>query len=452
MGEILAALVAMFAGLSIIPHYNALVANNTQETIDANAATQFQTMITGANKYVSANLQSLTASVPVGGATTEVPFATIATAGDVPTGFSATNVLGQAWHVYVRQPVSGEIQALVEGEGGQQLEPADMVKIAGLTGALGGYVPYNGMLGNLSSTEAVGTNWSLPLSGLPSPGAGRLVGNLVFGGADSTAIDTNSFLYRVGVPGHGELNTMNVALNMGDNDINSVGTLNATTVNAPTVNASTVNASAVNASQGNFSSTVYAAGQIGTGGYHPGQAIPGGWSGLSTMDMIAHGTIAAGTDNNGVYNVQVGSYGNGVHHGDIWASEAVSANVFRPSFVATAGNACNGVTIYGSGGNHNAMVTYTGDQARDTDGNPLSCVDGTWKASTGGGDISFYEILIPTSVPSDASVLISNPYTGGGSCPSGTVDRVVSYEYDSGSDATMGNDNLGYFLHACTAN
>ncbi|WP_159101604.1 shufflon system plasmid conjugative transfer pilus tip adhesin PilV [Acetobacter papayae] len=83
------------------------------------------------------------------------------------------------------------------------------------------------MLGNLTSSEAHGTTWNLSLSGLPSPGAGHLFGTVTVGDAASPTIDTNDFLYRVGVPGHDELNTMGVALNMGSNNINNVGTINA---------------------------------------------------------------------------------------------------------------------------------------------------------------------------------------------------------------------------------
>mgnify|MGYP001160155374 FL=1 len=226
MWQLIGSAIAGLVILLSMPVYNEIQANNLAATVDADAASQFQTILSGAQKYVAAQKDTLSDTLGIGGAYQEVPFVDLLNTNSLPGGFSQNNVLGATWHVYVQQPASGAIRTMVTATGGRQLKQSDLINIAGLTGDQGGYVPYDGMFG-LSSSEAHGTTWNLSLAGLPSPGAGHLFGTVTIGDAASPTIDTNDFLYRVGVPGHDELNTMGVALNMGNNNINNVATLNA---------------------------------------------------------------------------------------------------------------------------------------------------------------------------------------------------------------------------------
>ena len=228
MGTLFGVIMSLMIGVMTIPVMKQAMNANLNAIVLADAASQFQTVLTGAQKYAAARKSTLTDTLSVGGAYQEIPFADLLNTDSVPTGFSQTNVLGATWHVFVQQPASGAIRTMVTATGGRTLSQSDMVKIAGLTGDLGGYVPYDGMMGNLSSSAAHGTTWNLSLAGLPSPGAGHLFGTTTVGDAASPTIDTNDFLYRVGVPGHDNLNTMGVALNMGGNAINNAGTVNAT--------------------------------------------------------------------------------------------------------------------------------------------------------------------------------------------------------------------------------
>jgi hypothetical protein len=227
MGALFGVIMSLMIGVMTIPVMKQAMNANLNAIVLADAASQFQTVLTGAQKYAAARKSTLTDTLSVGGAYQEIPFADLLNTDSVPTGFSQTNVLGATWHVFVQQPASGAIRTMVTATGGRTLSQSDLVKIAGLTGDLGGYVPYDGMMGNLSSSAAHGTTWNLSLAGLPSPGAGHLFGTTTVGDAASPTIDTNDFLYRVGVPGHDNLNTMNVALNMGSNAINNAGTVNA---------------------------------------------------------------------------------------------------------------------------------------------------------------------------------------------------------------------------------
>lgn len=127
---------------------------------------------------------------------------------------------------------------------------------------------------------------------------------------------------------------------------------------------------------------IYASGRMGSAGYQPGQGDPQGWvGGLSTFDVVSHGTIAAAVDNNGVANVYLGGYWGGQNHGTISASESISGRIFRPTLVVTAGDSCTG-NVNGAFGGQMSFALQNGDIARDSHGAILSCTDGIWSTSS----------------------------------------------------------------------
>ncbi|WP_025827353.1 shufflon system plasmid conjugative transfer pilus tip adhesin PilV [Acetobacter okinawensis] len=349
------------AGLMIIlamPVYNDIQANNLNDTVDADAASQFQTILAGAQKYVVAQKDTLTDELSIGDAYQEVPFADLLNTQTLPGGFSQTNVLGATWHVYVQQPASGAIRTMVAATGGRTLKQSDLINIAGLTGDQGGYVPYDGMLGDLSSSEAHGTTWNLPLTGLPSPGAGHLFGTVTVGDAASPTIDTNDFLYRVGVPGHDELNTMGVALNMGANNINNVATLNA--------------------QQGIFSNNVSVT-AVGCAFNAPGACLYG--DGTNTA-LRTKGTVY-------------------FQHMD--GSQA-DTNANHASMQAAITGTDNGTAIIGG------ACTPNGAFASNVDGSGshLECVNGVW-ANLGGGEITTYAVGGIVQISNGAYLIPGSP-------------------------------------------
>lgn len=342
MGALFAVVMSTLIGIMTIPVIRQAINANLNAIVLADAASQFQTVLAGAQKYVAANKDALTDTLSVGGSYQEIPFADLLNTDSVPTGFSQTNVLGATWHVYAQQPASGAVRTMVAATGGRPLTQSDMVKIAGLTGDLGGYIPYDGMMGNLNSSTAHGTTWNLPLAGLPSPGPGHLFGTTTVGDAASPTIDTNDFLYRVGVPGHDNLNTMDVALNMGNNPINHSG-------------------------------------NIGTTGHDAMTDWPSAWShtGITTGDVYSSGTIGVGVGGALMAYINQDGFFN--------SSSGVASQIMRPRFIATANTACDGVPIpmqdFGAGldvGGPTTLTTLNGDIARDADGNPLACVKGKW--------------------------------------------------------------------------
>lgn len=440
MDRLVAAMIALFAGLTLLPRYLSVEDANLQATIDADVATQFQTILQGATKYAAANADTLLGSID--SSAHLLPFTALA--GYLPGGFSQKNVLGQTWQVYVRQPETGALQVLVEGIGGQKLSPKDLVKVSGLTGDLGGFVPYNGMLDNLSSSVAQGTNWSLPIAsvpGLPSPDSGRLLGNALIGSATNTTIQTNDFLYRDAVPGHPELNRMDVALNMGGNNVN--------------------NAATVNAVQGVFSGNVTAANGTVSGNLTVGNQVTAGSAyvtGQATVGSnvtVASGGCAFNAPGTCLYgdgaNSAIRTNG-GVYFQNFAGSPAdTSANhaVMQAAYLGTD----NGTAITGNSCDHPAIAVST-----DGSGTPLACINSIWSKIGGTTQTeTSYENTSPNNGTGWPQVIVPNPITGGGWCPSGTTDYIAYQATDEVSNSwrygmNSGNTTTVYYYHRCIVN
>lgn len=166
-----------------------------------------------------------TATVPV-----TISAATLAAAGYLPSGTSGVNPFGQTWQAQVLQPTPGALQTLVTSQGGIPISNTkQLVQIAAQAGAQGGYVPYPGQAGDatLNANTAYGSYgaWKLPLANYTNPGSGHLASLLAFTNVQSN----NSYLYRVQVPGHPELNQMQTSIDLNSNDLNNVRNVNAQT-------------------------------------------------------------------------------------------------------------------------------------------------------------------------------------------------------------------------------
>lgn len=263
MGPILGALFAVLIGvLAVRPviSYQETALHNIQS---AATAGQMRQIATAAQAYIQANYAAVegnsTASSP---ATITVPM--LESTGYLPPSVSATNPFGQTWVVQVLQPTPGELQALVLSTGGATIPEKQAPAIATQTGQEGGFVPYNGQYGSLSSAAAQGAygHWSVALNGYTNPGPGHLAALLAFNNGNLE----NDYLYRVAVPGQPQLNTMQTALNMGGNDIDNANNIQA-------------------------NGRIGAAGQSATSGY------PTGWGGgVHTWDLYANGSVGAGTN------------------------------------------------------------------------------------------------------------------------------------------------------------
>lgn len=142
----------------------------------------------------------------------------------LPAGFADQNAYGQDYSVLALAPTANKLQTLIVTRNGEAISELYMIDIAKQIGAKGGYVS------SLNSAAATGSfgGWSTALAPYGgSPGAGHLAAALFF--EDGALV--NDYLYRNAIPGQPNLNKMNTAIDMGTNNLNNVGTINATTAN-----------------------------------------------------------------------------------------------------------------------------------------------------------------------------------------------------------------------------
>ncbi|MFC0510548.1 shufflon system plasmid conjugative transfer pilus tip adhesin PilV [Asaia spathodeae] len=322
------------ATLSI--RYARSVSDNLDQRAMALTAQTFQDLLQGANKYAQENSSDLESAIGVG-SYREYDLQTLINASALPVGFSALNTFRQQWHVVFQQPQTGVIRCLVYSTGGTAYSAASEVNIAAMAGHYGGFVPYDGIRGNLNSGSAQGAGgaWNLWLGGLPNPGPGHLYGLVTINGG---SLVSNDYLYRHAVPNHPEYNTMATPLNMGRNDINNAGS-------------------------GRF------AGAIGTMGVDPNTKPPGWGGGLSTFDVTALGTIAAGPANQNPV-AGLNSSGDGWFNRNAYVGNQLSA----ASVQVNAGNNVNiGPTgsVYADGSNI-ALRTPGTAYMQHQDGSPAN--------------------------------------------------------------------------------
>lgn len=216
MDAILGYMIAIALSMLSIGQFYQWQASGMTNVQTAAAASQQVIYNKAAAQYVQDNATTIAAlatpTVPV-----TITTAMLITAGYLPTGFSATNVFGQAWQLQVLQPTAGTLQSVVQSTGGRAIsDTIQLVQIAAQAGAQGGFVPYAGQNGDatMSPANAYGAYgaWKLPLTNFTNPGSGHLVSLLAFTGVSAN----NSYLYRVQVPGHPELNNMQTDLGLTD--------------------------------------------------------------------------------------------------------------------------------------------------------------------------------------------------------------------------------------------
>ena len=142
--------------------------------------------------------------------------------GYLPNGFANTNAYGQSYAVLALAPTPNKLQTLILTQGGEAIKELYLIEIAKQIGAKGGYIS------TVNTGVATGSfgGWSTTLAPYGvAPGAGHLATALFF---DDGAL-VNDYLYRNAVPGQPNLNKMNTSIDMGANNLNNAGTVNAKT-------------------------------------------------------------------------------------------------------------------------------------------------------------------------------------------------------------------------------
>lgn len=190
----------------------AMIQGALEDTRGHHAGQHQAKVVEAAERYVRQNyaaLVGMTAAAPVA-----VPLTTLADL--LPTGFMPTNAFGQTPCLRVMQPVSGRLNALVVAEGGLSIPTRDLAYVAAQAGPGGGQITATdpavaqGAFGSWRvDTATYGAAACGPESG--GPATNRLASAMFFDGP-MTGTD---FLYRGEVPGHPELNQLDVPLGMG---------------------------------------------------------------------------------------------------------------------------------------------------------------------------------------------------------------------------------------------
>ncbi len=181
------------------------------------------------DEYVLANYATLQAAA-TDTVSTSFTIADLISDGHLPTNFNTSNAWGQSYAIYVLEPNTDHLQAVIITSGGRDqsisadgFEDQMVPTAAKFSGTNGGYVPSGDVPGE-TSTVLMGAmgGWEFTFAGtdVPNPGSGHLGAMIYY---DSSDVDANDYLHRVLVPGSPELNNMTVDLGMDGNTINMGG-------------------------------------------------------------------------------------------------------------------------------------------------------------------------------------------------------------------------------------
>ena len=206
---------ALAIGVVMMVGLVALIARSMDDTKGQQASLHQAQVTAAAAKYIRQNYDTLRTAATATNAVA-VTVAQLKAARLLSDSFVATNSYGQTACVLVLQPDPGKLEALVVTEGGAQAIPVkDIGAVAAHAGAGAGYVSHEaplhavGSFGSWNMPAAVLANYtSASCSGTPV-GAGRLANAIFFDGPD-----TADFVYRGKVDGHPELNRMTTPLHM----------------------------------------------------------------------------------------------------------------------------------------------------------------------------------------------------------------------------------------------
>jgi prepilin-type N-terminal cleavage/methylation domain-containing protein len=220
-----------------------ILASGAQFTLDRvddikdQSTAQYQRAVTvAAERFIRDNLSSIAAPLAINGPPTAIQLSTVRAAGYLMAGTGNVNPYRQTPCIVVRRLTdrsTGEprLEALITTEGGSAIPEKRVPFIAAQGGSYGGYVPATAPT---TAQGAYGT-WTTPLSNFSganctgiSAGANRLAFALFFDGASEGAVLGDNVLHRVAMAGRPDLNTMNVALNMGNFDIANAKDIAAT--------------------------------------------------------------------------------------------------------------------------------------------------------------------------------------------------------------------------------
>ncbi|WP_261641106.1 shufflon system plasmid conjugative transfer pilus tip adhesin PilV [Erwinia mallotivora] len=186
-----------------------------------NTAAQTSRFTQTVKSYTGRYYDTLLAGAPV----TVTP-AMLKNTGFLEQGFSETTTDGQGYQaVLIRNATNtDQLQAMIYTQGGTALPFMALRQISmDITSGMGGYIWTAGV-----ATGAAG-GWSVPLSGFGVSATQGHIAALLTADELGVARGESDRLYRFSVTGKPDLNTMHTSIDMGGNNLNNTGTVNAVT-------------------------------------------------------------------------------------------------------------------------------------------------------------------------------------------------------------------------------
>jgi len=313
--------------------------------------------------------------------------------GLIEPGFSDTTADGQKISAAVTRHATNtdQLQALVITTGGASL-PYTALRNISVDVDMGGYVWKNAnMTGAMES-------WSVPLASFGVSTSVGHVGSLIPSDELGVAREESDRLYRFAVTGKPDLNRMHTSIDMGENDLNNTGTVNAVT--------------------GNFSGNVMAGDKVTA---ENDIRTRNGWlvtRGDKGWLNETHGGGFTMTDNDWVRAINNKSISTG---GNIRADGRLSAGgVLQLDEINIEGTRCE----------RDGLVS------RDGTGAILSCQSGVWKKSSG-----LSNRVVRQASDRDTAVVYcasDEMLTGGSASCNSNSDLRVKYSGPTGSNGWSG--------------
>lgn len=309
-----------------------------------------------ARTYVGRNYAVLLA-----GSSTTAPVvittAMLKSTGFLPSGFTETNSQGQRMQTYlVRNGQNTELlQGMVVSSGGSAFPPKALRLIArDIKTGFGGYIEDGQTI-----TGALRA-WKIPLTSYGAASGNGHLAVMLSTDELSGAQEDNDRLYRFQVNGRPDLNRMHTSIDMGGNNLNSIGTVNGQ---------NGVFTSNVSGTNGIFTSNVSGANGIFNQNVTAGAQVKGATV-RADSDISAGGNITAANEVGG-WNVRAA---NEVGGWNIRATNEVTGTTLR----ATGSLSAGGVLQLGQVNNAGWACYPNGQISRDAAGGVLSCQNGVW--------------------------------------------------------------------------
>ncbi|MGZ0337386.1 shufflon system plasmid conjugative transfer pilus tip adhesin PilV [Citrobacter portucalensis] len=299
-------------------------------------ASHISTYAAAARGYVGRNYATLLSATSTT-APTVITTAMLKNTGFLPSGFTETNSQGQRLNTYlVRNGQNTELlQGMVVSSGGS-VYPDKALRLISrdIKTGFGGYID-----DGKTATGALRT-WKILLSSYGATSGNGHIAVLLSTDELSGAQEDNDRLYRFQVNGRPDLNKMHTAIDMGGNNLNSVGTINGQT--------------------GTFSGNVSGSNGIFTSNVS-------GANGSFTQNITAGAQVKGAT-------VRADS--------DISAGRNITAtNEVSGATVKATGNLSAGGVLQLDRINVAGIACYPNGQiSRDANGGVLSCQSGVWKS------------------------------------------------------------------------